>query len=74
MDEWNKNRTLQPDAAHWERGEADDKGKRRRDQAARRKKDLDDALDRALEESFPGSDPVSVTQPPAKPPRGKAEH
>lgn len=25
---------------------------------------LDDALDEGLEESFPGSDPVSVTQPP----------
>lgn len=25
---------------------------------------LDDALDTGLEESFPGSDPVSVTQPP----------
>lgn len=24
---------------------------------------LDDALDEGLEESFPGSDPVSVTQP-----------
>jgi hypothetical protein len=26
---------------------------------------LDDALERGLKESFPGSDPVSVTQPPA---------
>jgi hypothetical protein len=26
---------------------------------------LDDALDKALEESFPGSDPVSVAQPAA---------
>ncbi|MCF2522283.1 hypothetical protein [Bradyrhizobium sp. G127] len=25
---------------------------------------LDDALNKGLEESFPGSDPVSVTQPP----------
>ena len=25
---------------------------------------LDRALDRGLEESFPGSDPVNVTQPP----------
>jgi hypothetical protein len=73
MDEWNKNRTLHPDAAHWEREEADDNGKRHRDQEAQRKKKLDDALDKALEESFPGSDPVSITPPPAKPPRGKAE-
>ena len=28
------------------------------------KKKLDDALDKGLEESFPGSDPVNVTQPP----------
>jgi hypothetical protein len=26
--------------------------------------ELDEALERGLEESFPGSDPVSVTQPP----------
>jgi hypothetical protein len=35
--------------------------------SAKMKKDekqkLDDALDEGLEESFPGSDPVSVTQP-----------
>jgi hypothetical protein len=29
------------------------------------KEKLDDALDKALEESFPGSDPVSVAQPAA---------
>ncbi|MEY9234451.1 hypothetical protein ABIF78_006774 [Bradyrhizobium japonicum] len=27
------------------------------------KKDLDDALEEGLEETFPGSDPVNVTQP-----------
>ncbi|MDB5653634.1 MAG: hypothetical protein JWQ94_1247 [Tardiphaga sp.] len=27
------------------------------------KRQLDDALEEGLEESFPGSDPVSVTQP-----------
>lgn len=33
-----------------------------------RKEKLDDALDQGLKESFPGSDPVSVTQPaPSKP-------
>src|ERR1700753_665389 len=32
------------------------------------KRDLDDALEEGLEETFPGSDPVSVTQPaPSKP-------
>jgi hypothetical protein len=29
-----------------------------------RKKKLDEALDRGLKDSFPGSDPVAVTQPP----------
>lgn len=28
------------------------------------KKKLDDALEKGLEESFPASDPVSLTQPP----------
>ena len=32
-----------------------------------RKKELDDQLERGLEESFPGSDPVAVTQPPHSP-------
>ena len=32
------------------------------------KKKLDKELNKALEESFPGSDPVSITQPaPSKP-------
>ena len=31
--------------------------------AAKRKKTLDEALDRGLEDTFPGSDPVAVTQP-----------
>jgi hypothetical protein len=37
-----------------------------KDRAANERKDerLDDALERGLEDSFPGSDPVSVVQPP----------
>jgi hypothetical protein len=31
------------------------------------KKDLDRRLDEALEESFPGSDPVSISQPSPSP-------
>jgi hypothetical protein len=31
---------------------------------AREKRQLDQALDEGLEETFPGSDPVNVTQPP----------
>lgn len=34
-----------------------------RDKAAADKRQLDDALDEGLEETFPGSDPVNVTQP-----------
>ena len=58
MDEWNKSRSLQPDAGHIERGAKDRHG-----QGERRER-LDEALERGLEDTFPGSDPVSVTQPP----------
>jgi hypothetical protein len=34
------------------------------------KRQLDQALEEALKETFPGSDPVSVTQPPPS----KADH
>jgi hypothetical protein len=30
-----------------------------------RKKALDEKLERGLEETFPGSDPVAITQPPS---------
>ena len=41
----------------------DDKAKD--DKTSKSHKDkLDDALSKGLEESFPGSDPVNVTQPP----------
>jgi hypothetical protein len=41
-----------------------DHGDARRDAEAARKERLDKALDSGLEETFPASDPVSVTQPP----------
>jgi hypothetical protein len=34
------------------------------DEKSRIEKEKDRALDRALEETFPASDPVNVTQPP----------
>ena len=34
------------------------------DAKSRIEKEKDRALDKALEETFPGSDPVNVTQPP----------
>ena len=49
--------------ARFERDETDRDGKRR-GQDERRER-LDDALERGLEDTFPASDPVSVTQPPA---------
>jgi hypothetical protein len=36
----------------------------RKHRQAERQKSLDDALDRGLQDTFPGSDPVAVTQPP----------
>jgi hypothetical protein len=45
----------------------DDAGKIARDRetdANTKKEEQDRALDKALEETFPGSDPVNVTQPP----------
>lgn len=36
----------------------------RKQSEAERKKLLDDALDCGLRDTFPGSDPVAVTQPP----------
>jgi hypothetical protein len=37
---------------------------KRQDKREKRKEALDDTLDLGLEETFPGSDAVSVTQPP----------
>jgi hypothetical protein len=36
----------------------------RHKRAEKRKEALDDKLDQGLEDTFPGSDPVSITQPP----------
>jgi hypothetical protein len=40
------------------------KGARKGTEKDAEKRQLDDALDEGLEETFPGSDPVNVTQPP----------
>jgi hypothetical protein len=61
MDERNKTRS-QPDHADFDRGtKQTDKSRERKD---KRKAALDESLDRGLEDTFPGSDPVAVTQPP----------
>jgi len=87
MDEWNRNGSLRPDPAAFDRnakeqarGQALEQAKqraqeqakqraleqaqRRRERMEKRKAALDDELDRGLEDTFPGSDPVAVTQPP----------
>ena len=56
-------RSLRSDDNDSEDGLGDDT-QRRRELALDRKKKLDEALDLGLEETFPASDPVSVTQPP----------
>jgi hypothetical protein len=65
MDDWNRSRPLKADYARLERDDEDRAGKR--DRESQRKKAFDDSLERGLEESFPGSDPVAVTQPPRSP-------
>jgi hypothetical protein len=62
MDVGNRNRSLQPEAARLERDAKDRDGKRR-EQDAERHDRLDVALERGLEDTFPASDPVSITQP-----------
>jgi hypothetical protein len=47
-----------------EKREAMDRDAKRRQNEAKQHDKLDDALSLGLEESFPGSDPVAVTQPP----------
>jgi hypothetical protein len=63
MDECNTNRSLQPDRADFER-DMKDRSDKRRERNEKHKQALDDSLDRGLEDTFPGSDPVAVTQPP----------
>jgi len=50
---------------HAERGDAArERERRRRERAAKHKEALDETLERGLEDTFPGSDPVAITQPP----------
>ena len=62
-----RHRSFRPDYDESEDDLLGDDCKHRRELDLDRKKRLDDALDRGLEETFPGSDPVSVTQPPHSP-------
>ncbi len=62
-----RHRSFRPDDDDFDDDRVGDDTKLRRELELDRKKRLDDALDRGLEDSFPGSDPVSVTQPPPSP-------
>jgi hypothetical protein len=61
MDQWNRPHTRRFEAAVDDELEWDPK--RQRELEAKRRERFDAALDCGLEESFPGSDPVSVVQP-----------
>ena len=63
MDEWSRTEALRADRGGIARDDKDPAA-RRRERLERRKEELDDTLDRGLEETFPGSDPVAITQPP----------
>ena len=63
MDESNKKRLPQPGHVEFAPASNDDSAKRR-ERDAERKQKLDEQLEKGLEDSFPGSDPVAVTQPP----------
>jgi len=65
MDQWNRNRSI-----HAERGRGDfewndeERQRKRQERDAELRRALDETLERGLEDTFPGSDPVAVTQPP----------
>jgi hypothetical protein len=62
-EEWNGRGPLLADRGNIGRDDRN-AAMRRRERQERRKEELDEALDRGLEETFPGSDPVAITQPP----------
>jgi hypothetical protein len=63
MNERTTNRSLHRGGAATPRDESDQHDKRQ--EQNRRQGRLEDALERGLEDTFPGSDPVSVVQPPS---------
>ncbi len=66
MDDLERYRSFRS-AADFDWDDEDLTGKQRRDREAAKaahKEWLDEKLDIALEESFPGSDPISIAQPP----------
>jgi hypothetical protein len=64
MDQSSRDRSAPVDHAGLSH-DAVERERRRRERAQKRKQALDERLDLGLEDSFPASDPVAVTQPPA---------
>jgi hypothetical protein len=65
IDAWNRSRLLQLNRNDFTQRPKTWSGSREREERKEKLHEkLDDALERGLEETFPGSDPVAVTQPP----------
>ena len=62
MDQSNKNQSPRPGDVEFA-ADSDSDSAKRRERDAKRKQKLDEQLDQGLEDTFPGSDPVAVTQP-----------
>ena len=62
MDKSNTTRSQPPD--HRDSEQDTKEASKNRERTERCKQKLDESLDRGLEDTFPGSDPVAVTQPP----------
>ena len=62
MDKSNTTRSQPPD--HRDSEQDTKEAGKDRERTERCKQRLDESLDRGLEDTFPGSDPVAVTQPP----------
>ena len=62
MDKSNTTRSQPPD--HRNSDQDTKEAGKDRERTERCKQKLDESLDRGLEDTFPGSDPVAVTQPP----------
>ncbi len=62
MDKSNTTRSQPPD--HGDSEQDTKEAGKNRERTETRKQRLDESLDRGIEDTFPGSDPVAVTQPP----------
>jgi hypothetical protein len=63
LDRWNNRQVAGFALGQDAKKATDNPSERRRKLQERRKEELDDTLDLGLEDTFPASDPVAVTQP-----------